>query len=172
MKTLLIATMLLGFVSIHADKKTEKVLAVPLDHTSTAPTSVMMISPGNIVAIRELTLKPDVKTEEFERFVNEEFTPTFEEQVPGVKAYILRGERGDQKGHYSFALIFDSENTRDFYYPFEHGGEASVPKSAEKLWMPARQMIFEKLAGYVEDIGQKGGYTDYVVLGDQPVVSR
>lgn len=172
MKTLLIATMLLGFISIHAEKEPETTVSDVSDHLNSTKARPLVISPGNVVAIRELTLKPDVKPEDFERFVNEEFTPTFEEQVPGVKAYILKGERGDKKGQYSFALIFDSINTRDYYYPFEHGGEASVPKTAEPLWMPARKVVFEKLAEYVEDIGEQRGYTDYVVMGDQPIVAR
>ncbi len=125
----------------------------------------MVVTVGNVVAIRPLTLNKETKPEEFERFVTEDFTPTFEEQVPGVRAYILKGERGDQKGSYSFVLIFDSVNTRDYYYPFEHGGEASVPANAKELWMPAHKAIFERLIKYVTNYGEEKNYTDFVVLG-------
>lgn len=166
MKTLLITALLFSSVSLFTER-TEEYPAVSSSNPSDITRALALaVSPGNVVAIRELTLKPGVDPEKFERFAVEEFTPLFEEQVPGVRGFILKGERGDKKGDYSFALIFDSVNTRDYYYPFEHGGEASVPKNAEALWLPAREAIYEKLAQYVEFIGQEGGYTDYVVLGN------
>lgn len=166
MKTLVIAVLLLSSASLMTDHMAEKPANTSSEHVSIMEALPVVVGPGNVLAVRELQLKPGVDPEEFERFAVEEFTPTFQEQVPGVSAYILKGERGDKKGQYSFALIFDSVNTRDYYYPFEHGGEASVPKNAETLWLPARKAIYEQLIKYVEDIGQQGGYTDYVVLGN------
>ena len=137
------------------------------DHPAIAklPSASLFTDPGNIVAVRDITLKDGVTVEEFERFAVEEFSPVFEQQVPGVKAFIMKGNRGDKKGSYSYVLIFDSVNTRDFYYPFEHGGEESVPATSEKLWLPAREAIYDKLVKYVDGIGETEGYTDYVVLG-------
>lgn len=165
MKTLLIVIVLLSSASLMTDHTIEEPVKISSDHAHIAEALPLLVGPGNVLAVRELKLKPGVDPEEFERFAIEEFTPVFQQQVPGVSAYILKGERGDKKGRYSFALIFDSVNTRDYYYPFEHGGEASVPKNAEQLWLPARKAIFEDLAKYVEYIGEEGGYTDYVVLG-------
>ncbi len=130
------------------------------------PTTLSLFTdPGNIVAVRDVTLKDGVSATDFERFAVEEFTPVFEHQVPGVKAFIMKGDRGDKKGSYSYVLIFDSPNTRDFYYPFEHGGEESVPATSETLWLPAREAIYQKLVKYVDGIGETQGYTDYIVLG-------
>lgn len=165
MKTLIVAILLLSSASLMTDHTAEETVTASSDHANIVKALPLIVGPGNVIAVRELQLKPGVDPEEFERFAVEEFTPTFQEQVPGVSAYILKGERGDKKGRYSFALIFDSVNTRDYYYPFEHGGEASVPEHAEALWLPARKAIYEQLIKYVEDIGQQGGYTDYVVLG-------
>ena len=127
--------------------------------------ATLFTDPGNIVAVREITLKEGVDPAEFEAFAIEKFTPVFEHQVPGVKAYIMKGNRGDKKGSYAYVLIFDSENTRDFYYPFEHGGEESVPATSEPLWLPAREAIYTELIKYVDGIGETKGYTDYLVLG-------
>lgn len=121
--------------------------------------------PGNILAIREITLKAGIEPDVFERFVAEEFTPTFEQYVPGVGAFILKGTRGERKDGYAFVLIFDSENTRDFYFPREHGGEASVQGTALELWKPGQQVILDRLMQYVDGISETEGYTDYVVLG-------
>ena len=127
--------------------------------------ALLFTDPGNVVAVRDVTLKEGVTPGDFEKFAIEEFTPVFEQQVPGVKAYIMKGNRGDKKGSYSYVLIFDSENTRDFYYPFEHGGEESVPATSEQLWLPAREAIYTELVKYVDGIGETEGYTDYLVLG-------
>ncbi len=124
-----------------------------------------LINPGNIIAVREITLKPGIDAQEFERFVAEEFTPTFEEHVPGVRSFILKGTRGDRRGGYAFVLVFDSENTRNFYFPREHGGEASVQGAALELWRPGQQMILDRLLTYVDGISETEGYTDYLVLG-------
>ena len=130
------------------------------------PTALSLFTdPGNIVAVRDVTLKDGVSAEAFERFAVEKFTPVFEHQVPGVKAFIMKGDRGDKKGSYSYVLIFDSANTRNFYYPFEHGGEESVPATSEPLWLPAREAIYQELVKYVDGIGETAGYTDYLVLG-------
>lgn len=123
------------------------------------------MNPGNIVAVREITLKSGVDAKEFERFVAEEFTPTFEQHVPGVRSFILKGTRGDREGGYAFVLVFDSENTRNFYFPREHGGEASVQGTALQLWRPGQQMILDRLFTYVDGISETEGYTDYLVLG-------
>ena len=163
MKMLLISALLFGAAALMVDHFSPAIAEAP--ETASYATLPLQVDPGNVVAIRELRLKSNVKPEDFERFITEEFTPTFETQVPGVKGFIFRGDRGDRKERYSFVLVFDSKNTRDYYYPFEHGGEASVPESALSLWLPARQAIYEDLIKYVDGIGEKRGYTDYVVLG-------
>lgn len=167
MKMLLTTALLISFTSFFTDRTAEEPVIPTSDNTHITNALPLAIGPGNVVAIRELTLKEGVDSEEFERFATEEFTPTFDEQVPGVRAFILKGERGDKKGGYSFALIFDSVNTRDYYYPFEHGGEASVPANAMELWRPAHEAIFEQLVQYVTGIGEEKNYTDYVVLGSR-----
>ena len=62
---------------------------------------------GAVVALREVTLKAGVDPAEFERFVAEEFTPAFKQYVPGVRAFVMKGIRGDRTGGYTFALVFD-----------------------------------------------------------------
>ena len=163
MKTLLTLALVccLAFIfASHTDKN-----ATVTTSPEFANYASLFTDPGNIVAVREVTLKEGIDPVKFETFAVEEFTPVFEREVPGVKAYIMKGNRGDKKGSYAYVLIFDSENTRDFYYPFEHGGEESVPSTSEQLWLPAREAIYTELVKYVDGIGETEGYTDYLVLG-------
>lgn len=119
---------------------------------------------GRIMAFRELTLLENTKPEELERFAREQLTPTFKKHVPGVESYIIKGQRGDNKGKYVHLLVFDSETTRNFYFPYEHSGETNIPEAALKLWQPGQVMLLDSLPKYAEPLGESKGYTDYVFL--------
>ena len=170
MKTLLTIALVgcLAFIFVsHTDQNVvPEASATKASNLSVLSNAIFFTDPGNVVAVREVTLKEGVDPAEFERFAVEKFSPVFEHQVPGVKAYIMKGDRGDKKGSYAYVLIFDSVNTRNFYYPFEHGGEESVPATSEHLWLPAREAIYQELIKYVDGIGETQGYTDYMVLED------
>jgi len=119
---------------------------------------------GRVLAFRELTLLPKTNPKQLERFAAEQLTPTFSKQVPGVQSYIIKGERGDNKGKYIHLLIFDSERTRNFYFPAEGSGEAGIPETALRLWRPGQIMLLDSLNKYVKPLTSDKGYTDYVFL--------
>ena len=165
MKVLLATALLVGFAGFSVTRTSNEAEEPSAKAGLISPSPLPSTNPGNVVALREVTLKPGVDPGEFEQFVAEEFTPTFEAHVPGVRAFIMKGTRGDRKGGYAFVLIFDSENTRDFYFPTEHGGEAIVQGTALELWKPGQQVTVDRLMQYVDGISETEGYTDYVVLG-------
>ncbi len=173
MKPTLLLFALLFSIAGYSDAWTAKLPTDSLDGSasqlSNPPSST---DPGKVVAVREVTLKAGVDPDEFERFAAEEFTPTFSKYVPGVRAFILKGNRGDRKDNYAFVLVFDSQSTRDFYFPREHEGETSVQGTALELWKPGQEMIRGRLMEYVDGISETEGYTDYVPLGPaaQPAV--
>jgi hypothetical protein len=121
-------------------------------------------SQGKIMEFRELTLLPTTNTAELERFAREQLTPTFNNQVPGVESYIIQGQRGDNKGQYVHLLVFDSERTRDFYFPYEHSGEAEIQGEALSLWRPGQIMLLDSLSKYTEPLQESSGYTDYIFI--------
>ena len=121
-------------------------------------------SQGRIMAFRELTLLPTTDTAELERFAREQLTPTFKKQVPGVESYIIKGQRGDNKGRYVHLLVFDSERTRNFYFPYEHSGESEIKGEALSLWRPGQIMLLDSLPKYTEPLREGSGYTDYVFI--------
>lgn len=118
---------------------------------------------AEVIAYRELHLKEGVKVEEFEKFVTGELTPTFEQNVPGVRAIVMKGERGEKKGVYVLLLIFDSVNTRNFYFPTEQHGETNMPEEALRLWRPGQEMLIEKFDDYIEPL-EENLFTDFNVL--------
>jgi hypothetical protein len=133
-------------------------------HISKPATALLPGINGRILAFRELTLLPRVNAKQLERFAAEQLTPTFSKLVPGVQSYIIKGERGDNKEKYVHLLIFDSERTRDFYFPAEGKGEAGIPEAALKLWRPGQVMLLDSLPKYVKPLTSDKGYTDYVFL--------
>jgi hypothetical protein len=114
---------------------------------------------GEVVAIRELEVKPGANLEEFERFVTGTYNPAWEGAVPGTRGYIARGDRGVHKGRYAFVLIFDSEKTRNAIFPQEGAG-------ASERFMPLLERplgLTKELDKYIEP-GTFSVYTDYVAL--------
>ncbi|UJH66526.1 hypothetical protein [Allomuricauda sp. SCSIO 65647] len=116
------------------------------------------------MAFRPLTLLENTEPTELERFGREQLTPTFKKYVPGVESYIIKGERGDNKGNYVHLLLFDNKATRDFYFPYEHSGEDNIPEAALKLWRPGQVMLLDSLPKYVKSLESIQNYTDYIFL--------
>jgi hypothetical protein len=114
---------------------------------------------GEVVAIRELEMKPDASLEQFERFVTGTYNPAWEGAVPGMRGYIAKGDRGANKGRYAFVLIFDSERTRDAIFPKEGAGASD--RFGPLLKQPLA--LIKELDKFIEP-GSFSIYTDYVAL--------
>ena len=114
---------------------------------------------GEVIAIRELKLKPGADLNRFEQFVTGTYNPAWEGAVPGMKGYIARGDRGVHKGGYTLILIFDSEKTRNAIFP--KAGSGVSDRFAPLLQGPLG--LNEKLDAYIEP-GSLSAYTDYVAL--------
>jgi len=91
-------------------------------------------------------------------------TPTFKNEVVGVQSYIIKGQRGDNKGQYVHLLIFDNEKTRNFYFPYEHSGVENISEEALKLWRAGQIMLLDSLPKYVVPLSSTGKYTDYIFI--------
>jgi hypothetical protein len=114
---------------------------------------------GEVIAIRELQLKPGVDVAEFERFVRETYNPSWQAAVPGMRGYIAKGDRGQQKGTYVLVFVFDSEKTRNTIFPKEGGGASG--KFTALLEAPFS--LGKTLEAYIE-AGTLSVYTDYIAL--------
>lgn len=114
---------------------------------------------SKVFAIHTIELKPGVRPETFEQFVNEEVS-----RVPwlaGWTTLVARGDRGERRGKYVVIHVFDSEATRNMYFPSE-GGEISV--EAQQLFSSAEmQALGERWDALATPLSQTV-YTDYVVV--------
>lgn len=125
-------------------------------------TTVPAAQDGALVAIRELTLKEGADPEAFEEFVADEYVPAMRRHLPGVRAMVVKGERGTDVGQYLYLWLFDSIHTRDLYFP--------EPDQPSELWQTvveasdgAVEQMDNRLSEYVEAEGMEE-YTDYVAI--------
>lgn len=134
------------------------------DKNSGPQTSASMDnSIGEVIAYRELHLLEGVRTEDFEKFIRERLVPAFDQNVPGVTIKVMKGDRGEKKGVYVLLLIFDSINTRNYYFPTEQHGETNMPEKALSLWRPGQIPLVEEFDQYVEPL-EENLFTDFNVL--------
>ena len=139
------------------------ILAVPvvavLALTPLSSAQISRAAAGEVIAIRELQLNPGVDVAEFERFVRDSYNPSWQGAVPGMRGYIAKGDRGQQKGTYVLVFVFDSEKTRNTIFPKEGGGASE--KFTALLQTPFS--LGKTLEAYVEP-GTLSVYTDYIAL--------
>jgi len=105
---------------------------------------------AKVFGIHELRLRPEVKAEDFERFINERYAPGWGEI--GWKLYLLKGFRGDRQDRYSVLFEIDSMDTLVRYEP------------AIGTWTEEGQAFLRKVAPLLEEWGQFVGgtlFTDY-----------
>lgn len=113
-------------------------------------------SGGRVMALREATLKSGVSKDEFERYFSDSVAIPLSRHVPGVRAHLLRGDRGARVGGYVILFEFESVAKRNAYYPRPDSSSALYQRVAKK--MPPNAIA--NLTHYV-DIAP---YTDYVVI--------
>jgi uncharacterized protein (TIGR02246 family) len=113
---------------------------------------------GNMFGLHALkiTLKENVTSTEFEKFYLEEYAPTFEEHFPGAKLYLLKGERGENKGKYGEFVYFKSLDERNYWLP-EPGTFSEKGEEAWSKFQPTQDKLNEM-------IEWKSIYTDWLVL--------
>ena len=109
------------------------------------------------IRVFEFRLNPDVKVEDFERFVTEELKKA--PLSPGVRIRFLKCDRdsqGDLIGTYANELEFDIVETRDRLFP-------TVSETSEEFnqWWSEHGTIWTKFHSMVE-----GRYIDYIQYED------
>ncbi|MEO6323390.1 MAG: hypothetical protein ABIQ65_02050 [Thermoanaerobaculia bacterium] len=114
-------------------------------------------APGasGVMSFRQTKLKSGVNAAEFERYFADSIAGPIGRHVPGMRAYLLKGERGARIGQYVMVFEFNSLDRRNEYFPKPDAPSSRWTNVARAL--PAR--FLEDLTKYVED----AEYTDYVV---------
>ena len=91
------------------------------------------ITKDAVIANWNFTLKSEVITERFEKFMTDEYIPAFEEHFTGVRITLLKGERGVKKDGYCVLLHFKSIEERDEWWPSEGISSEKVKEAVAKL---------------------------------------
>lgn len=73
---------------------------------------------GNLVGMHVITfdLKPGYTVDQAIDFYNNKYKPAVEASFPGMKAYIVKGIRGENENKIGQIEVFESEAVRDKYY--------------------------------------------------------
>jgi hypothetical protein len=110
-----------------------------------------------VFGIHIVELNEGVTAEFFERFVVEQFLPALPlKQTPGVKAYLLKADRGERQNKYVWMFEFDSIETRNRYFPAVN----RISPELAKLIEPLREL------SQVWTAASTRAKTDYIVLAE------
>ena len=106
---------------------------------------------GSVLALRTdaPTLNPGVTMNQYEDFMINKFAPEFEKNFPGIKVFLLKGDRGEHKDGYAILIFVESAEDRDNIFGAE---------DAE---------LHGKLIPLMEELGKfatfSNNYTDWVI---------
>lgn len=116
---------------------------------------------GSVVVVNTYTfaLNPDVTMNQWINFYKTRYIPEMEKAYPGVREYIIWGDRGEKKNQFGTIMVFESVAVRDKYYPVE---DADTPSEAARLSEERLKAINEEAGKYVLS-GSKRVYTDWIV---------
>jgi hypothetical protein len=100
-----------------------------------------------------IVLKEDVSMSDFLSFFEETWQPTVEQNLKGVKVFMLTGDRGENVNAYGFIYVIDSKELRDKYFPEEGSSSKEVQELNQKLRTEMQKYI----------VSMSSDYTDWIV---------
>jgi hypothetical protein len=113
---------------------------------------------NGVVAIHMWTVKlnPDVTMNQFLKFWEEDFIPTFEEAIPEMKAFVIKGAQDHNKYQYGGLYVWESmEELRKYFNSDGSPTENAAP-------------ALEKMTSMMDEIAKYGEFTytadDYVII--------
>jgi hypothetical protein len=113
---------------------------------------------GNLVGthVMTVTLQPGVTLEKFMEFYKSKVMPEYEKNFPGLKPYMIKSLRGENKDSFGGFMVFRSEADRDKYFKPD-GGYTEVGNAA-----------YAKLKPVLDELAKLGTvtskYNDWLVL--------
>lgn len=113
---------------------------------------------GNLIGVHVMSveLKPGATMEQYVDFYTKKVIPAWEKSQEGVKLFMLKGIRGEQKDEIGLMVQFPDEAARDKSY----NADGSMTEFGEKI-----QEKMAPILGEAEKIGTSTSkYTDWLVL--------
>jgi len=119
------------------------------------------VKKGAVVCVNTFTytLNPDVTLNQFLDFYLNKYIPEFEKCYPGIKTYVLWGDRGDKKNQMGTMDVYESVALRDKYYPAENDETMSeaVKVASEKM-----KVMNAEMSKFFNGDGVRT-YTDWII---------
>lgn len=109
-----------------------------------------------VVGKHHLTIKEGMESA-FEDFIINKLHPNYADHVPGMRFFVLKGDRGIDKDGYVGLYTFDSVERRDSYFPVPGGDPSAEYDAAFEPLLP----IYEELLSFYEHEDQYMDYTEY-----------
>ena len=113
---------------------------------------------GNLIGVHVMSveLKPGATMDQFIDFSNKKIIPAWEKSQEGVKIFLMKGIRGEQKNEIGWIVQFSDEAARDKSY----NADGSLSEFGEKVQEKMAPIFTE-----AEKIGTwTSKYTDWVLL--------
>ena len=116
---------------------------------------------GAVVCVNTFTytLNTDVTMNQFLDFYLNKYIPEYEKCYPGVKTYILWGDRGDKKNQIGTMDVYESVAVRDKYYPAENG---TIMSEAVKVASEKMKAMDAEMSKFFIGEGLRT-YTDWII---------
>jgi hypothetical protein len=128
---------------------------------SLTPVTSQTVKKGAVVCVNTFTytLNPDVTLNQFLDFYLNKYIPEYEKCYPGVKTYVLWGDRGDKKNQMGIMDVYESVAVRDKYFPVENDTTLTEAVKVASAKMKAMDTEMSKffIGGGVRT------YTDWIV---------
>lgn len=89
---------------------------------------------GNLIGahVTTITLQPGVTMEKFMDFYKSKVMPEYEKNFPGMKAYLVKSLRGENKDSFGGFMVFETEADRNKYFApdgnYTEAGNAAYAK--------------------------------------------
>ncbi len=115
----------------------------------------------HLIGVHRLTITPGMEGA-FEAFVAEKLHPQWAEHVPGMRLFVLKGDRGTNKGGYIALYTFEPASMRDHYFPASGEGSAAWEEAFRPMEDLEQEMIsyFKYGEAYLDYVA----FTDYVLI--------
>jgi len=115
------------------------------------------IQKGNLIGthVMTVTLQPGVTMEKLMDFYKTNVIPEMEKNYSNMKAYQVKGVRGEKMNSFGMILVFKSAQDRDKYYNAD-GSYSELGESANAKLKPVSDEL-QKLGSVTSE------YTDWIV---------
>lgn len=111
-----------------------------------------------VISTYSFVLKPDVTMNQFLDFYINRYNPEYEKCYPGLKIFVLGGDRGENKNQIGELWYFDSVKIRDKYWPIEGDTTSTEFDKAAAMKLRHFDADWNKYIVYAKRV-----YTDWII---------